>query len=227
MLFRSEKVAAGRGLLTIVPERDGIVRRVPMMLLAQGAMMPSLSFEILRVVTGTPTIIVKSDQTGIKSVGVRGFEVPTDRNGQLWVHFARQDPSIYVSAADVLDGSIPVDKVDHKLVLIGTSAVGLNDIKTTPVSSAMPGVEIHAQVLEAALTKSLLSRPTSIIVVELLAAIVLGILVIILALVQLVVIVAALYGFNQGWNIEEERPIGNGEDYGAGSKSGGAAPQPA
>jgi hypothetical protein len=48
-----------------------------------------------------------------------------------------------------------------------------------------------------------------------------------LALVQLVVIVAALYGFNQGWNIEEERPIGNGEDYGAGSPSGGAAPQPA
>jgi adenylate cyclase len=176
-----EEAAAGRGLLTIRTERDGIVRRVPMMLLAQGAMMPSLSFEILRVVTGTPTIIVKSDQTGIKSVGVRGFEVPTDRNGQLWVHFARQDPSIYVSAADVLDGSIPVDKVDHKLVLIGTSAVGLNDIKTTPVSSAMPGVEIHAQVLEAALTKSLLSRPTSIIVVELLAAIVLGILVIILA----------------------------------------------
>jgi adenylate cyclase len=176
-----EEAAAGRGLLTIRTERDGIVRRVPMMLLAQGAMMPSLSFEILRVVTGTPTIIVKSDQTGIKSVGVRGFEVPTDRNGQLWVHFARQDPSIYVSAADVLDGSIPVDKVDHKLVLIGTSAVGLNDIKTTPVSSVMPGVEIHAQVLEAALTKSLLSRPTSIIVVELLAAIVLGILVIILA----------------------------------------------
>ena len=56
---------------------------------------------------------------------------------------------------------------------------------------------------------------------------VVGVLVIILALVQLVVIVAALYGFNQGWNIEEERPIGNGEDYGAGSHSGGAAPQPA
>ena len=176
-----EEAAAGRGLLTIRTERDGIVRRVPMMLLAQGAMMPSLSFEILRVVTGTPTIIVKSEAAGIKSVGVRGFEVPTDRNGQLWVHFARQDPSIYVSAADVLDNNVPVDKVDHKLVLIGTSAVGLNDIKTTPVSSAMPGVEIHAQVLEAALTKSLLSRPNSIIVVELLAAIVLGILVIIFA----------------------------------------------
>jgi hypothetical protein len=55
-----------------------------------------------------------------------------------------------------------------------------------------------------------------------------GILVIVLMVVQLVVIVAALYGFNQGWNIEEERPIGNGEDYGAGSSSaGGTAPQPA
>jgi hypothetical protein len=55
-----------------------------------------------------------------------------------------------------------------------------------------------------------------------------GILVIVLMVVQLVVIVAALYGFNQGWNIEEERPIGNGEDYGAGSSSGGSpAPQPA
>jgi small-conductance mechanosensitive channel len=55
---------------------------------------------------------------------------------------------------------------------------------------------------------------------------VVGVLVLVLMVVQLVVIVAALYGFNQGWNIEEERPIGNGEDYGAGS-SGSAAPQPA
>ncbi len=54
-----------------------------------------------------------------------------------------------------------------------------------------------------------------------------GVLVIVLMLVQLAVIVAALYGFNQGWNIEEERPIGNGEDYGAGAGSGGATPQPA
>jgi adenylate cyclase len=79
----------------------------------------------------------------------------------------------------VLDGSVPVDKIARKLVLIGTSAVGLNDIKTTPVSAAMPGVEIHAQVLEAALTKSLLSRPLYGLVLELAAAALLGILVIV------------------------------------------------
>ncbi len=173
-----EAGAGGRGLFTIRTERDGIVRRVPMIMQAQGATMPSLSFEMLRLATGTDTIFIKSDVAGIKSVAVKGFEVPTDRNGQLWVHFARHDPSIYVSAADVLDGTMAPDAVRQKLVLIGTSAVGLLDVKTTPIDPVMPGVEIHAQVLEAALTKSLLLRPTWSSVVEFLAAVLLGIAVI-------------------------------------------------
>src|SRR6202165_45992 len=173
-----EKAAGGRGLLTINPERDGIIRRVPMIMRAQGAVMPSLSFEMLRVVTGTDTIFVKSDKAGIKSIAVKGFEIPTDRNGQLWVHFAPYDPSLYVSAADLLEGRVAPEKIARKLVLIGTSAVGLSDIKTTPVSAAMPGVEIHAQVLEAGLTKSLLSQPPFAPTLEFGGALLLGILVI-------------------------------------------------
>ena len=69
-----EKAAGGRGLLTINPERDGIVRRVPMIMEVQGTVMPSLSFEMLRLVTGTDTIFIKTDQAGIKSVGVKGFQ---------------------------------------------------------------------------------------------------------------------------------------------------------
>jgi adenylate cyclase len=173
-----EAAAAGRGLFTIKPERDGIVRRVPMMMLAQGATMPSLSFEMLRVATGTDTIFIKSDQAGIKSIGVKGFQIPTDSNGQLWIHFAHGDPSIVVSALDVLEGRVAPEKVKGQLVLIGTSATGLYDIKTTPVDPAMPGVEIHAQVIESALTRAVLSQPSYGIVVEFCAAIVLGILVI-------------------------------------------------
>src|SRR6202790_4246562 len=86
------------GLLRNVPvleaERDGIVRRVPMLMLAQGETMPSLSFEMLRVATGTDTIFIKADQAGIRSIGVKGFQIPTDRNGQLWIHFAHHDPQI-------------------------------------------------------------------------------------------------------------------------------------
>ncbi len=176
-----ERAAAGRGLFTIRTERDGIVRRVPMVMVAQGATMPSLSFEMLRVATGTDTIFIKADKAGIKSIAVKGFEVPTDRNGQLWVHFARQDPSLYVSALDVIEGRVPADRIAQRLILIGTSAVGLNDIKTTPVSSTMPGVEIHAQVLEAALTRQLLTQPSYSIALEFLAALVFGLLVIIFA----------------------------------------------
>jgi adenylate cyclase len=174
-----EEAASGRGLFTIRTERDGIVRRVPMIMQAQGATMPSLSFEILRVATGTDTIFIKSDPAGIKSIAVKGFEIPTDRNGQLWVHFAPHDSSIYVSAADVLEGRVAPEKIARKLVLIGTSAVGLLDIKTTPIDPIMPGVEIHAQVLESALTHGVLSQPNYGIAIEFCAALVLGILVII------------------------------------------------
>ena len=174
-----EEAAAGRGLFSIKAERDGIVRRVPMLMQAQGVTLPSLSFEILRVVTSTRTILVKSEKSGIKSIAVSGLVVPTDRNGQLWVHFAHHDPSIYVSAADVLDETVPPSMIKGKLVLIGTSATGLNDIKTTPVDPAIPGVEVHAQVLESALTHSLLTQPNYGIVVEFCAALLLGIFVII------------------------------------------------
>lgn len=174
-----EKVAAGRGLFTIRTERDGLIRRVPMIMRAQGNIMPSLSLEILRVVTGTPTLLVRTDKAGIKAVRLKGVEIPTDRNGQLWVHYARQDPSIYVSAADILDNTVSPGKIAGKLVLIGTSAVGLNDIKTTPVSSTMPGVEIHAQVLESLLSGAVISQPNYALGVELLAALIIGLLVII------------------------------------------------
>src|SRR6266568_2853654 len=173
-----EEASAGRGLFTIRPERDGIVRRVPMIMLAQGLTMPSLSFEMLRVASGSGTILIKADKAGIQSVGVKGFSIPTDHNGQLWVHYARRDPSIYVSAIDVLEGRVAPDRINGKLVLIGTSATGLNDIKTTPVTSAMPGVEIHAQVLESALTGGVVAQPTYGIGLEFLGALIMGLLVI-------------------------------------------------
>ncbi|MCX7306527.1 MAG: CHASE2 domain-containing protein, partial [Afipia sp.] len=166
-----EEASPGRGLFTIKTERDGIVRRVPMVMVAQGDLMPSLTFEMLRLVTKSNTILVKSDEAGMRSVGVPGFELPTDRNGQLWVHFSRHDPKRFVSASDVLDGKIGKDVISRKLILIGTSAVGLLDLKTTPLDPVMPGVEVHAQVLESALTGSILSQPNYAIGAEILVAI--------------------------------------------------------
>ena len=76
-----------------------------------------------------------------------GLEVPTEGRGRFWVYF--NAPIRRVRFRDrVLNGAWPPDRLRGRLVLIGTSAVGLLDIKTTPVEPAMPGVEVHAQILE-------------------------------------------------------------------------------
>jgi adenylate cyclase len=176
-----EQAAAGHGVFSILPERDGIVRRVPIIMQAQGDMVPSLSMELLRVVAGSDAILVRTDQAGVQSVAVPGLEVPTDQNGRFWVHFNRHDPARYVSAKDVLQGRVSRDRIEGKLVLIGTSAVGLLDVKTTPVEAAMPGVEVHAQVVESVLTQSLLTYPNYAIGAELLVAVLGGLAIIIAA----------------------------------------------
>ena len=86
-----EEAASGRGLFTIRAERDGIVRRVPIVMQAQGTVMPSLTLEMLRVVSGSNTVLVRSDHAGVQNASVPGFVIPTDRNGQLWIHFAPHD----------------------------------------------------------------------------------------------------------------------------------------
>jgi len=169
-----EQAAAGRGLFSIDPERDGIIRRVPVIMEAQGALVPSLTMEMLRVVTQSGAILVRVNNAGVQSVAVPGLEVPTDRNGQLWVHFNKHDQARYVSAKDVLQDKVSPDRFRGHLVIIGTSAIGLLDLKTTPVEAAMPGVEVHAEILESILSKSLLVNPDYAIGAELTLAVLIG-----------------------------------------------------
>ena len=176
-----EQAAAGRGLFSINPESDGIIRRVPVIMTAQGSLVPSLSLELLRVVTGSSAILVRVDQAGVQAVAVPGLEVPTDRNGQFWVHFNHHDPERYVSAKDVLQGNVPPDRLAGKLVLIGTSAIGLLDLKTTPLDAAIPGVEVHAQILESVLSKSSFVNPNYAIGAELALAVLFGLAIIVAA----------------------------------------------
>lgn len=176
-----ERAAAGRGVLTIRPERDGIVRRVPLVLKAGGQMVPALTLELLRVITNSGAILVRTDNAGIRSVAVPGLEIPTDQNGQLWINFSPHDRSRFVSAKDVLAGNVPADRIAQRIAVIGASAVGLLDIKATPVDESMPGVEVQAQILENMLTQSILAYPNYAIGVELIVALVFGTLVVVLA----------------------------------------------
>jgi adenylate cyclase len=169
-----EKAAAGRGLFTVQPDRDGVTRRIPTVLAAANEIRPSLSLELLRVASGATALIVKHDEAGVKSIVVAGVEIATDRDGQLWLHFSPHDPKRYVSAVDVLNGKVAPERINGKLVLIGTSAVGLFDFRSTPVERVMPGVEIHAQAIESILSGSLLVRPNYALGAEVCLAIVIG-----------------------------------------------------
>src|SRR5271163_3168984 len=176
-----EQAAAGRGLFSINPEADGIIRRVPIVMDAQDTLVPSLTMEMLRVASRSSAILVRVDDAGVQAVAVPGLEVPTDQNGQFWVHFNKHDQARYVSAKDVLQDRLEPDRLRGKLVLIGTSAIGLLDVKTTPLDPAIPGVEVHAQILESVLTKTILVNPNYAIGAELIGAVLFGLAIIIAA----------------------------------------------
>ena len=175
-----EAAAKGLGSITLSPEADGVARRVPLVVNAGGHIVPSLTVEMLRVATGQRAVAVKSNEAGIDSVVVAGVSIPTDRRGRKWVHFAAPDPARYISAKDVLAGKVGQDRIKGKLVIIGTSATSLGDIRATPVSSALAGVEIHAQLLETILAKSDLVRPNYAIGAELVLLAFTGLLIIVL-----------------------------------------------
>jgi len=123
-----------------------------------------------------------------------GVEIPTDENGQLWVHFNAHNKDRYVSAKDILDGTVDQRKLAGKLVLVGTSAIGLFDIKTTPIDAAIPGVEVHAQTLETIMSNSFLTRPNYAIAAEITLAVLVGLIIIILVPITSVLTVTFIGG---------------------------------
>lgn len=175
-----EKAAAGLGLFSVLSEPDGIIRRVPLAFGISGVVRPALAVELLRVATGGDALALKRDSAGISGIIVGGNFIPTERDGRFWVHYARHDPDRFVSVADVLDKSMPPDRLKGKLVLVGSSAIGLQDLRPTPVDKAMPGVEIHAQLLETILTGATLTRPHYALGTEILAGALLGLIMIVL-----------------------------------------------
>ena len=175
-----EAAANGHGVFTIEPDLDGVFRRFPLIMIIQEKLKLFLSPELLRVATGGNAIAIKSDNAGITSLVVGGQQIRTDRNGAVWPWFTNIKPERYVSAGAVLDGTIPQNRLRGHLVLVGTSVVGLEDIRPTPMGISMPGVEIHAQIIENILTGKMLIRTNYAHIIELAAILLLGLLIILL-----------------------------------------------
>lgn len=185
-----EQAAKGNGAINWIPDGDQVIRRVPTLFRVGSATYPSLFIEILRVAQGASTYQVKASgasgltafgaQSGIAAVKVGRSVLKTDARGQVLLHFTRSMKERYIPAWRLLRSDFDPARVRNKIILIGTSAVGLQDLRSTPLSPTIPGVEIHAQALEQALSGAFLLRPDFAPAIELAYILILCLLVIFL-----------------------------------------------
>ena len=164
-----DKAATGIGAINYVVGADQVVRRLPIVLRIGESLIPSLFAETLRVASGARGYKIRTSgasgesggaqKTGITAIQIGRSAVPTDANGQLLLYYSRSDPARYIPAWRVLDGSVPNGTIRNRIILIGTSAAGLKDLRTTPLARAVPGVEVHAQAIDQVIAGIHLRRP--------------------------------------------------------------------
>lgn len=142
-----DNAASGHGVLSVDADPDGAFRRLPLLSSISGRLAPSLDLEMLRLAAKAPWIDLHLGRHAILGATVGPLAIPTEPDGSLWIDFSAHDGRRFVSAADVLTGRVPADTFDQRLVLIGVTGLGLTDQRMTPLG-AMPGIEVHAQLLE-------------------------------------------------------------------------------
>ncbi len=179
-----DRSAAGIGGVNVSPLGGmGIIRRVPVLWGGPDGALPGLGIEALRVALDESIIIAEGtpDEAGIMlAVEIGEFRLPTTENGEVWVRYRRDNPDLYLSADDIMqmqdDPAIRAE-IEGRIILVGTSAAGLFDMHQTALGESVPGVTIHAQILEQILTGEMLSRSDVTAALELLSFVTLGVVV--------------------------------------------------
>lgn len=174
-----DKAATGRGMISLDQDFDGIVRRVPLANKVGDKIIPTLALDMLRVATGR-NVVIQTNDNGIVGFKIAGTLVPTDTKGRIWIKYSEFDPEQYISALDVINDTVDPARLAGKMVLVGTSATGLKDLRTSPLTSNLPGVEMHLQLLENIWTQSYMFRPEYVALFEWLGTLLTGLTLIVL-----------------------------------------------
>lgn len=171
-LPKFDRSAAGIGAISLSRNPDGVVRSVPMVVAMGDVLVPSLSAELLRVAQGAGGHVLRTSEASGEISGGRlaalslktgAADVPLAADGSFMVHFSGYRTERVVPVLDVMGGAAfdaaLAAKIQNKIVLVGASAQGLFDIRATPLGSNVPGVTLHAEVLEQVLSNHYLRRP--------------------------------------------------------------------
>lgn len=208
-----QDVAAGNGSFSVSTDVDGIVRRVPLIVKYINAdgkevLYPSLALEALRVAMGgkdsiqiTPTKVNGAMDLLKASLQIKigALRIPVNEDGQIWVYYAPEKKDRYIPAWRVIADQIDSEKIRGRIALVGTSAEGLKDIRSSPLNLFVPGVDMHVNIIEQALQGKYISRPALVTGIEAVFIFVIGLTVIILApLVNLFVLFASVIALIAG-----------------------------
>lgn len=155
-----QQAAIGAGFLSAFPDIDGVIRRVPLVVAHEQQLYGTLALEMARLLWFLDGVTLETEQVNtsdgltqaIQGVRVGQYMLPTDAEGQILIPFVGKAGSFpYVSASDFLMGRVAEGQYDGYIALLGTSALGLKDLRTTAVGTDYPGVEIHANLLQGIL----------------------------------------------------------------------------
>ncbi len=167
------------GSFNTVPDSDGIVRYVPLVISYDDALYPSLSLEIIRTLMQERKVYIFYDNNGVTQINLGALQIPTNAQGKLFVNYhGAQKAYPYLSATDIYHHRIDPKKVEGKIILLGTSAAGLLDLRATPFDNVYPGVEVHATVIDNMLNNDMIAAGSSLDSLITMAAILLCVIVV-------------------------------------------------
>lgn len=160
-----QAAAAGEGFINATPGAPGehgersILRRVPTLAMIRDQPYLSLPLEMVRQALGAGAVVAEPGSAGMQAIRIGDYRLPTQANGELLLHFGKASASYYLSAADVLAGKYPPATFADRFVIVGFNSIGLQDRVVSPLGDSLPGVDVHAQVIESLLAGTALRRP--------------------------------------------------------------------
>lgn len=169
------------GHINSIPDADGVIRRVPLLIAYQEAYYESLSLAMLRALFGgepiKPVIAQTQGYQRVEALQMGPLQLPVDQELAALVNFRGPAHSFtYISLGDILAKRVPVEKLAGRIALIGTSAPGLRDQRATPTDPIMPGVEVHANMIASALDQNIRAQPAYVVGLDVAQVLTLGLL---------------------------------------------------
>jgi CHASE2 domain-containing sensor protein len=185
-LFQAQDVVCNLGILSeavrssgfmnALPDFDGVVRRTPLLMQYKGKFYPSLSLAALIRAFDIKHLTLNVTARGIESLSLDNKTIPLDAKGNMLIRYHGRGRTFkYISAGDILSGLVPGEQIKGKIVFLGTSAAGLEELRPTPLDPAFPGVEVHATLAHNITKKEFFLRPYWVPGLELLSLISVGI----------------------------------------------------